>query len=208
MLFFIFPLSLLVAVAKDWWSSQTLAFCAQGRTVASRIINDADLKMYAEQTAYFLSVYLSAGSRAAHQNAGICVHKHSLDFLAARWGIWSWGGGTHDRRLVAPLILKSVLELQDVRGNMARMCLYQNLSHMMMSFCLCLNFLSLWQLTFKKWTFLRLLVPHKPDDQGGISLCVQVLPVCVFECMRSPLSVVGERVRGPSRRARVTRLCQ
>lgn len=59
----------------------------QGQTVASRIINNAALKMYAQQTAYFLSVYHSAGSGAAHQDAGVCICKHSLEFLATRCGI-------------------------------------------------------------------------------------------------------------------------
>lgn len=42
-------------------------------------------------------------------------------------------------------------------------------------------------------------MPHKMDDQGGTFICVQVLPVCVFVCTRSPLSVVGERVRDLAR---------
>lgn len=130
-------------------SSQMLAFCAQGSIVASGIITDADLKMYAEQTACFQSDYQPAGSRATHQNVGVCVHKRSLDFLATRrvirsrggGGLWSKVGGSAD-----PQICRGITARQRklrMKQNMCSICLYS--LGMIISFCFLawLHFLTL-----------------------------------------------------------------
>lgn len=88
---------------------QHVGFCASRWIVFSRIINDPDLQMCSEQLVNSVSNsdYCSAGSCANKQSSVNTVCKHSLDVLAAGWNSCR---GEHDQRLVALLILKSVLE--------------------------------------------------------------------------------------------------